>query len=204
MARHRSYSIEFKRQVVQDYLAGETFHGLAKRHDISRNLIRLWVGKHEAGALDSDTAAAELFQEQAAHIAALERWRRPTATTMDRSSPTSPRTRRRMGRTSFGWPTLRTSRSPRASSIWPPFSTPGRVASSDMRSGGGSMPASRWPRSRQPSRSGNRRPAASITPIAARSMPPRIIAPNSPSTSGGVIFRRRWRGQRRAGSQWPC
>jgi transposase-like protein len=39
MAKHRSYSVEFKRQVVQDYLAGETLHGLAKRHDISRNLM---------------------------------------------------------------------------------------------------------------------------------------------------------------------
>lgn len=46
MAKHRPYLIEFKRQVVHDYLAGETLHGLAKRHDISRNLIRLWVAKH--------------------------------------------------------------------------------------------------------------------------------------------------------------
>jgi transposase-like protein len=37
MVRHRTHSIEFKRQVVQDYLAGETLHGLAKRHDLSRN-----------------------------------------------------------------------------------------------------------------------------------------------------------------------
>jgi hypothetical protein len=41
MAKHRSYSVEFKRQVAQEYLAGETLHGLAKRHlmrlgDISR------------------------------------------------------------------------------------------------------------------------------------------------------------------------
>ena len=40
MAKHRSHSIEFKRQVAQEFLAGETLHGLAKRHDISRNLIR--------------------------------------------------------------------------------------------------------------------------------------------------------------------
>src|SRR5271169_5053647 len=43
MAKHRSHSIEFKRQVAQEFLAGETLHGLAKRHDISRNLIRIWV-----------------------------------------------------------------------------------------------------------------------------------------------------------------
>ena len=49
MAKHRSYSIEFKRQVAQAFLAGETLHGLAQRHDISRNLIRIWVQKFEAG-----------------------------------------------------------------------------------------------------------------------------------------------------------
>ena len=35
MAKHRTHSIEFKRQVAQDFIAGETLHGLAKRHDIS-------------------------------------------------------------------------------------------------------------------------------------------------------------------------
>jgi transposase len=54
MARHRSHSVEFKRQVAQEYLAGETLHGLAKRHDISRNLIRIWVDKYEAGTFDDD------------------------------------------------------------------------------------------------------------------------------------------------------
>ncbi len=43
MAKHRSHSIEFKRQVAQEFIAGETLHGLAKRHDVSRNLIRVWV-----------------------------------------------------------------------------------------------------------------------------------------------------------------
>ena len=41
MAKHRTYSIEFKRQVAQEYLGGETLHGLARRHDVSRNLIRI-------------------------------------------------------------------------------------------------------------------------------------------------------------------
>ena len=43
MPRHRSHSVEFKRQVAQEFLSGETLHGLAKRHDLSRNLIRIWV-----------------------------------------------------------------------------------------------------------------------------------------------------------------
>ena len=31
MAKHRTHGIEFKRQVAQEFLAGETLHGLAKR-----------------------------------------------------------------------------------------------------------------------------------------------------------------------------
>ena len=56
---HRTHSIAFKRQVVQEYLAGETLHGLARRHELSRTLIRIWVDKYEAGAFDEDTEAAE-------------------------------------------------------------------------------------------------------------------------------------------------
>jgi transposase len=73
MAKHRTHSIEFKRQVVQEYLGGETLHGLARRHDLSRNLIRIWVQKYEAGGLDEDAAAADMIQEYEARIAALER-----------------------------------------------------------------------------------------------------------------------------------
>ena len=73
MAKHRSHSIEFKRQIAQEFIAGETLHGLAKRHDISRNLIRIWVKKLEAGAFDEDARAADLLQEYEAKIAALER-----------------------------------------------------------------------------------------------------------------------------------
>ena len=73
MARHRSHSVAFKRQVAQEYLSGETLHGLAKRHDLSRNLIRLWVQKYEAGAFDEDATAADMIQEYEARIAALER-----------------------------------------------------------------------------------------------------------------------------------
>src|SRR6202030_1204785 len=73
MAKHRTKSIELKRQVALDFIAGETLHGLAKRHDISRNLIRVWVAKFEAGAFDEDAQAADLIQEYEARIAALER-----------------------------------------------------------------------------------------------------------------------------------
>ncbi|MBX9587810.1 MAG: transposase [Hyphomonadaceae bacterium] len=63
MATQRRYSIEFKRQVVHEYQAGETLHGLAKRHGISRSLVRIWPAKAEAGKFDDDLAAASILQE---------------------------------------------------------------------------------------------------------------------------------------------
>ena len=68
IARHRSHSVVFKRQVAQEYLSGETLHGLAKRHDLLHNLVRVWVQKYETGAYDDDT-----IQAYEARIAALER-----------------------------------------------------------------------------------------------------------------------------------
>ena len=73
MARHRSHGVAFKKQVAEEYLAGESLHGLAKRHDVSRNLIRIWVAKYEAGEFDEDVEAADRLQEYEAGIAALER-----------------------------------------------------------------------------------------------------------------------------------
>ena len=73
MPRHRTHSIEFKRQVAQDYLAGETLHSLARRHDLSRNLIRIWIQKFEDGAFNDEAAAADTIEAYEARIAALER-----------------------------------------------------------------------------------------------------------------------------------
>ena len=73
MAKHRSHSSECKRQVAQEFIAGETLPGLAQRHDVSRNLIRIWVAKYEAGVFDEDAGAADLLQAYEAKIAALER-----------------------------------------------------------------------------------------------------------------------------------
>ncbi len=55
------------------FLAGATLHGLAKRHDISRNLIRLRVQRYQAGVFDEDAVAADLLEQCEARIAALER-----------------------------------------------------------------------------------------------------------------------------------
>src|SRR5215475_10677398 len=73
MPKHRVYTIEFKRQVCQEFAGGETLYGLAKRHGICRNLIRLWVAKFEAGEFDEDAEAASLITAYEARIAALER-----------------------------------------------------------------------------------------------------------------------------------
>jgi transposase-like protein len=40
MTKHRSHSAAFKRQVAEEFIAGETLHALSKRHDISRQLIQ--------------------------------------------------------------------------------------------------------------------------------------------------------------------
>ena len=75
MARpYRRHSVEFKRHVVQEYLAGEeSLHGLATRHDVCRNLIRAWIEKYEAGAFDEDRETASSLRGYQAKIAALER-----------------------------------------------------------------------------------------------------------------------------------
>lgn len=74
MARYRTYSIEFKRQVVQEYLGGEvSLLGLAKRHAICRNLIRLWLKKYQDGEFTEDAALAASLEEYEARISALER-----------------------------------------------------------------------------------------------------------------------------------
>ena len=69
MVRQRSHSVEFKRQVAQEFIAGESLYALSKRHDISRQLIRVWVEKYEARVLDEDVQATDLLQEYEAKIA---------------------------------------------------------------------------------------------------------------------------------------
>jgi len=65
--------MELKRRVVAEYNAGETLHGLSRRRDVCRNLIRIWIAKAEVGEFDDEVAAAELIMRCEARIAALER-----------------------------------------------------------------------------------------------------------------------------------
>jgi transposase len=74
MARHRTHPIAFKRQIVQEYLSGEVGLGtLAKRHELCRHPIRVWIAKYERGEFDEEVEAAGLMQHYEARIAALER-----------------------------------------------------------------------------------------------------------------------------------
>ena len=50
MARYRTDTIEFKRRLVEEHLSGGTSPSeLARRHDLSRALLRVWARKYEAG-----------------------------------------------------------------------------------------------------------------------------------------------------------
>ena len=61
MARHRIHSLSFKKQIVQEYAAGATLNGLAREHDLSRNLIRVWISKSESSEFDPGVEAATLL-----------------------------------------------------------------------------------------------------------------------------------------------
>lgn len=69
MRRHRRHSIEFKREVAQAYLDGETLHGLAKQHDVDRSLIRLWGRKYERGEFDAEVESAQTLPDHEAPCA---------------------------------------------------------------------------------------------------------------------------------------
>ena len=79
MAKHRLHSIEFKRQIAQEFIAGETIHGLAKRHDVSRNLIRTG-SRSLRPACSMKMPAAHLLQEYEAKIVVLGRHGRQAGT----------------------------------------------------------------------------------------------------------------------------
>jgi transposase-like protein len=50
-----------------------TMHGLAREHDVSRDLVRLWVRKFETGEFDEERAAVDMLSQFKARIAELER-----------------------------------------------------------------------------------------------------------------------------------
>jgi transposase-like protein len=74
MARHRAFSSEFKQQIAKEILDGRAgLHELARRHSLSRNLIRLWIRKYEAGEFTDELAEAVHIAQYERKIAELER-----------------------------------------------------------------------------------------------------------------------------------
>ena len=71
--KRRSFSIDFKKEVVAEYLGGEPLHRVARRHQLHPGLLRVWVEKSEAGDVDSEVASAELVSAYERKIGALER-----------------------------------------------------------------------------------------------------------------------------------
>ena len=73
MARYRTYTVEFKRRVAEEHLGGVSLNELARRPDISRELLRTWVKKYEAGAFAGDGPVRPDRRAYEAKIAGLER-----------------------------------------------------------------------------------------------------------------------------------
>lgn len=73
MARHRRFSFEFKRQVVLDVLEERVgLREMARKHSISRHLLRQWIHKYETGEL-TDQLDPIRIAEYEGKIAELER-----------------------------------------------------------------------------------------------------------------------------------
>ena len=73
MARYRTYTVEFKRRVAEEHLGGVSLNELARRHDLSRELLRTWVKKYEAGEFAGDGPVRPDRRAYEAKIAGLER-----------------------------------------------------------------------------------------------------------------------------------
>jgi transposase len=72
--RHRRHSIEFKLRIVQAYLNGEeSMKGIARQHDISHNLLRIWLEKFRRGELTEEGDRKERIREYEVKVGALER-----------------------------------------------------------------------------------------------------------------------------------
>ena len=74
MARYRTYTIELERRVAEEHLSGgAALSELARRHDVSRELLRIWVRKYEAGEFASGGSPRADRRTYEAKIAGLER-----------------------------------------------------------------------------------------------------------------------------------
>mgnify|MGYP000853290016 FL=1 len=71
---YRRYSTPFKLQLCQDIRTGALGRRDAQRsHNLSANLIQLWLTQYDRGELNDEEAEASVIAEYEARIAALER-----------------------------------------------------------------------------------------------------------------------------------
>ena len=74
MARYRTHTVEFKRRLVEEHFgSGVGLSELARRHDISRELLRTWVKKYEAGEFAGGGSPRADRRAYEAKVAGLER-----------------------------------------------------------------------------------------------------------------------------------
>jgi transposase len=74
MARYRTHTIGFKRQLAEQHLGdGVGLSEPARRHDLSRELLRTWVRKRQAGERAGGRSATPDRRVYEAKIAGLER-----------------------------------------------------------------------------------------------------------------------------------
>ena len=72
MTKNRPHYIELKGPVGQEFISGETSHGLSKRHAISRQMIRIWSAKYETDARAEEAQAAHSVGPDQGHVTVLE------------------------------------------------------------------------------------------------------------------------------------
>lgn len=71
---YRRHSPQFKIQICSDIRSDKLGRREAlKIHNLSANLMQMWLGQFDRGELDQEDAAATTVAEYEAHIAALER-----------------------------------------------------------------------------------------------------------------------------------
>ena len=71
---YRRHSTPFKLEICQDIRSGIIGRRDAQRsHNISANLIQLWLTQFDRGELTNEEAEASVIADYESHIAALER-----------------------------------------------------------------------------------------------------------------------------------
>ncbi|MBO6720028.1 MAG: transposase [Rhizobiaceae bacterium] len=73
MSNYRVFTVAFKRQVSEEFLAGASLNALSRKHEVARNLIRIWVAKYQAGEFEPDFVPMPRLSAHEVKIAELER-----------------------------------------------------------------------------------------------------------------------------------